>query len=69
VAPSDDKACQFSQTYVIARLVGHHVQNLLGILPRAQQAQRAAGNKAAANHIQIQVVLQADCAGIWGLYS
>jgi uncharacterized protein len=42
------------------------VQNLLGILPRAQQAQRAAGNKAAANHIQMQVELQADClAGIW----
>jgi uncharacterized protein len=51
---------------VITRLVGHHVQNLLGILPKAQQAQRAAGNKAAANHIQMQVELQADClAGIW----
>jgi uncharacterized protein len=61
-----NRACQFSQAYVIAVLVGHHVQNLLGILPRAQQAQRAAGNKAAANHIQMQVVLQADClAGIW----
>jgi uncharacterized protein len=48
-----------SQAYVIARLVGHHVQNLLGILPRAQQAQRAAGNKAAANHIQMQVELRA----------
>jgi uncharacterized protein len=61
-----NKACQFSQAYVIARLVGHHVQNLLGILPRAQQAQRAADSKAAANHIQMQVDLQADClAGIW----
>jgi predicted metalloprotease len=60
------RTCQFSQAYVIAVLVGYHVQNLLGILPKAQQAQRAAGNKAAANHIQMQVTLQADClAGIW----
>jgi predicted metalloprotease len=51
---------------MIAVVVGYHVQNLLGILPRAEQAQRAAGNKAAANHIQMQVTLQADClAGIW----
>jgi hypothetical protein len=33
------KACQFSQAYVIAHEVGHHVQNLLGILPKVQQMQ------------------------------
>jgi uncharacterized protein len=60
------KSCQFSQAYVIAHEVGHHVQNLLGILPKAQQAQHAAGSKAAANQIQVQVELQADClAGVW----
>jgi len=60
------KTCQFSQAYVIAHEVGHHVQNLLGILPKAQQAQHSAGSKAAANHIQVQVELQADClAGVW----
>jgi predicted metalloprotease len=60
------KSCQFAQAYVIAHEVGHHVQNLLGILPKAQQAQRASGNKADANHIQVQVELQADClAGVW----
>ncbi len=60
------KACQFSQAYVIAHEVGHHVQNLLGILPKAQQLQRAAGSKAEANHIQVRVELQADCfAGVW----
>ncbi|HEX7205696.1 MAG TPA: neutral zinc metallopeptidase, partial [Xanthobacteraceae bacterium] len=59
-------SCQFSQAYVIAHEVGHHVQNLLGILPKAQQAQRAADSKAGANHIQVQVELQADClAGVW----
>jgi predicted metalloprotease len=60
------RACQFSEAYVIAHEVGHHVQNLLGILPRATQAQRSSGSKAAANHIQVQVELQADCfAGLW----
>src|SRR5215831_8088139 len=34
------KACQFSQAYVIAHEVGHHVQNLQGILPKVQQMQR-----------------------------
>jgi predicted metalloprotease len=60
------KACEFSQAYVIAHEVGHHVQNQLGVLPRAQTAQRAAGDRVAANRIQVQVELQADCfAGIW----
>jgi len=60
------KACQFSEAYVIAHEVGHHVQNLLGILPRAMQAQKTSGSRAAANHIQVQVELQADCfAGVW----
>ncbi len=58
-------ACQFAQAYVIAHEVGHHVQNLLGILPRAQQAQRGLP-KAEANHLQVQIELQADCfAGVW----
>jgi uncharacterized protein len=60
------KACEFAQAYVIAHEVGHHVQNLLGVLPRAQSAQRAAGDRGGANRIQVQVELQADCfAGIW----
>jgi predicted metalloprotease len=60
------KACEFSRAYVIAHEVGHHVQNLTGILPRASQAQRRAGSRAAANAIQVRVELQADCyAGVW----
>jgi predicted metalloprotease len=59
------KSCQFAQAYVIAHEVGHHVQNLLGILPRVQQKQRELP-KAEANHLQVQVELQADCfAGVW----
>jgi len=60
------KACEFAEAYVMAHEVGHHVQNLLGILSKAQSAQQAAGNKVAANRIQVRVELQADCfAGIW----
>ncbi len=65
-ACTSQKACEFAQAYVIAHEVGHHVQNLLGILPKAQAAQQRAGSRAAANHIQVQVELQADCfGGIW----
>lgn len=59
------KTCQFSQAYVIAHEVGHHVQNLLGILPKVQSAQRGM-DKVEANGLQVRVELQADClAGIW----
>jgi predicted metalloprotease len=59
------KACEFSEAYVIAHEVGHHVQNLLGILPKAEEAQSQA-SETAANQIQVRVELQADCfAGLW----
>ena len=59
------KACQFSEAYVIAHEVGHHVQNLLGILPRLQQMQQAM-DRADANRLQVMAELQADCfAGAW----
>ena len=35
----------FAYAYVIAHEVGHHVENLLGILPKVQQAQRRAGGE------------------------
>src|SRR6186713_1714414 len=64
------KACEFAEAYVIAHEVGHHVQNLLGILPKAQSAQRDVGSRAEANRIQVRVELQADClAGVWAHHS
>ena len=39
-ACSNNKACQFSEAYVIAHEVGHHVQNELGILPRVHAGAR-----------------------------
>jgi len=61
----EGKACQFSQAYVIAHEVGHHVQNLLGILPKVQREQRGV-DRTTANQMQVKVELQADClAGVW----
>jgi uncharacterized protein len=63
------KACQFSQAYVITHEVGHHVQNLLGVLPKVQQMQRGM-DRAEANQLQVMVELQADCfAGMWAHHS
>jgi predicted metalloprotease len=60
-APGD-----FAQAYVIAHEVGHHVQTLLGISARVQQARRGL-DEAAANRLSVRQELQADCfAGIWG---
>src|SRR6185312_110517 len=59
-APGD-----FARAYVIAHEVGHHVQNLLGITGKADQAEQSAG-RTGANHVSVLVELQADCfAGVW----
>ncbi|WP_107689040.1 KPN_02809 family neutral zinc metallopeptidase [Neisseria wadsworthii] len=54
--------------YVIAHEVGHHIQNLTGILPQVSQMQQGV-SKAKANELSVKLELQADCyAGIWGNY-
>jgi predicted metalloprotease len=61
--------CQFAQAYVITHEVGHHVQNLLGLLPQVQDLQRGMG-QGEANQLQVRVELQADCfAGVWAHYA
>jgi hypothetical protein len=63
---ASSKACKFSEAYVIAHEVGHHVQNELGILPRVMQMQQASASRAESNRLQVRVELQADCfAGVW----
>ena len=52
--------------WVRVREAGHHIQNLLGILPRVTRLQQQAGSKAEANALQVKVELQADClSGVW----
>ena len=59
-APGD-----FAQAYVIGHEVGHHVQNVTGVLERSQRA-KARLSEADGNAMQVLVELQADCyAGIW----
>ena len=59
-------ACKFTAAYIIAHEAGHHVQNLLGVIPRVTQLQQQVSSKAEANALQVRVELQADClAGVW----
>jgi predicted metalloprotease len=59
-APGD-----FAQAYVVAHEVGHHVQNLLGIAEKVQQAKSRMSERDA-NRVQVRMELQADClAGVW----
>ena len=56
----------FAYAYVISHEMGHHIQNLLGILPKVQSAQARAGSRAQANNLSVRVELMADClAGVW----
>ncbi len=59
-APGD-----FAQAYVLAHEVGHHVQNLTGVLPEFNKVRQTMG-QSEANAMSVRVELQADCfAGIW----
>lgn len=59
-APGD-----FAQAYVIAHEVGHHVQNLLGVMKRARDSGAAADKE---NSVRTE--LQADCyAGVWASHN
>lgn len=54
----------FAQEYVVAHEFGHHVQNLQGVLGRAQQDPQGATGGG------VRTELQADCyAGIWAHYA
>jgi predicted metalloprotease len=59
---------EFSQAYVIAHEVGHHVQNLLGYSDLVDQKRRALP-KEEYNQWSVRLELQADyLAGVWAHY-
>ncbi len=63
-APGD-----FAQAYVIAHEIGHHVQNLMGISEKVQNA-RARTNRVEGNRLSVRLELQADClAGVWAFHA
>lgn len=55
----------FAAAYVVAHEVGHHVQDELGILSKANQIRQQV-SEAESNEISVRIELQADClSGIW----
>ena len=55
----------FAYAYVIAHEVGHHVQDVLGILGKVQARQRDVG-ETEGNQLSVRIELMADClAGVW----
>jgi predicted metalloprotease len=60
---------EFTQAYVIAHEVGHHVQNLLGISGKVD-GMRQRLSETEANALSVRVELQADCfAGVWAYHT
>jgi hypothetical protein len=60
-------AGDFARAYVIAHEVGHHVQNLLGIMQKVSAQQQRGASMEGANGLSVRLELQADCfAGVWG---
>ena len=59
-APGD-----FARAYVIAHEIGHHVQNVMGIMQKVNAA-RSRADRVEANALSVRLELQADCfAGLW----
>ncbi len=56
----------FAYAYVISHEMGHHIQDLLGILSKVQNAQQNAASQEQANALSVRIELMADClAGVW----
>ena len=55
----------FAYSYVVAHEIGHHVQDLLGILDKVDNLKQQV-SQTQANALSVRVELQADClAGVW----
>lgn len=61
-------AGDFAQAYVIAHEVGHHVQDLLGVSAKMDQARQQLSQEEY-NKLSVKLELQADFyAGVWAYY-
>jgi predicted metalloprotease len=59
-------AGDFARAYVIAHEVGHHIQNLLGIMDQVERSAQRGAPMQGADGLSVRQELQADCfAGIW----
>lgn len=65
------KVTEFSIAYVMAHEMGHHVQNLLGVLNKTNQIRRSGRySDVDLNKISVATELQADFyAGLWSRYT
>jgi hypothetical protein len=60
-------AGDFARAYVIAHEVGHHVQNLLGVMNQVEARRQRGAPMEGTNGLSVRLELQADCfAGVWG---
>jgi predicted metalloprotease len=58
---------EFAEAYVIAHEVGHHVQSLIGVSEKVEQAVAQGAPREGPEGLSVRQELQADCfAGIWG---
>jgi hypothetical protein len=58
----------FAQAYVIAHEVGHHVQNVIGVM-KETQGMREQMSEVEWNTVSVKIELQADCfAGVWAYH-
>lgn len=57
---------EFARAYVIAHEVGHHIQNVTGVMQRTAQLRARGAEMEGANGLSVRQELQADCyAGVW----
>jgi len=56
----------FARAYVIAHEVGHHVQNVIGVMGQVERAAQGGQPMQGADGLSVRQELQADCfAGVW----
>lgn len=59
-------AGDFARAYVIAHEIGHHIQNIIGVMDQVENQARRGASMQGANGLSVRQELQADCfAGVW----